>query len=206
MDVSKALSLLRVQVFKDLKDLERQYLAEKEKNRLGYERAANDRMRASYKTRLNEIDEAWKFISENPGALKRRVRAGSAPKLGKKGKIGLVIAVIVLIGLGSLYAVNSYKQSQREKEARGLVEQALFSYRKHNLENDLTALEKAKSLFRQAADLGSPAASFYLGQLTFKEGNRNEGFTMMEQAIEEGFDDPTQIAIFNQLKKAIMSK
>lgn len=206
MDAHQALNHLRVKVFKDIEDIERQYLAEKKKNALGSERAANDRMKAVYNKRLTEIEEAWEFVQNNPKKLKKTATSTEMPKLGRKGKIGLVLALVVVMALGGIYAINTYKANQRAEEAALLVEQAMNLYRKSKLESDAAAMASAEKLFEQAMELGSPTGRFYVGQIAFKKGERNEGITLMEEAIEQGFNDPVQIRLFQQLNQAIISK
>lgn len=184
MDIKSALKILKIETFKNFEDIHFHYTNEITKATRSYTNAFSDSIKVTYSKRIDELNEAFDFISLNKDELKKRPSLEIPTiNLKPKHKLIIIIMTVILIGFGTYYGIRSYK-------AKNLVEMGLKLFDSGINEQNNEFYERALVCFEKANNLGSVDGKYYFGKTLHRlyESERKRGFKEMQKAVIKGFD------------------
>lgn len=185
MNREKALHILKITAFSSKEDIEIQFQSQKDWNLKAIQNSNSDIQKEVYQNKLRELEEAHKFLMEQSESKKKSLDLPKVNvKLKRSHRVILVATIISSLGL----VLFLFFRSQRADE---YLKSGLKEFDEYRSSQDFSRIKSAKSLFEKSMNWGSNEGEFYYGLMLYKEGELEEGVSIMFSAEQNGFSDTT---------------
>lgn len=181
MDIEKAVKLLQLVKGNSLSDVENNYQKLYDHYTKSLARASTPLLRSNVQGKINNVKEAYRFISENPKEFDRFSKSSLQLFWAKTlGKVVIIGGSLIVIGLLTLVVSRMVLSKKFYEEGLPIYNTAIHY-------NDKDGLWKAIDFFDQAIEYGNVDAKYYKGAALHKLGYRDEGCTLMWEAKIDGY-------------------